>query len=212
MAKLIEHMPREYKNAMTIKGITHPLDLENENQENLTIETVNQFNVNTSTYALARYEGQYGLSINPNITTDERRSRIKAKMRSIGVVNEEMIKNIVKSWTNSNVEVVYLPNYKKMSNYTNLELSAFTNLELAYFNYGKVFVASEEFEYRIIFNDKVGTPSNMQDVYDALNEIKPAHLIFSFEFKYNKWIDVSVKTWQELEAYTWKQVLDYRIF
>jgi len=212
VAKLIEHMPRYYQNATVIKDITRPIDLENEYQETLIADIINQFNVSTATYALARYEKEYGLAISPNISYDERRSRIKAKMRSIGAVNEAMIKNIIKSWTNSNVTIINVSNQQRLNHYTNLELSEFTNLQLTAYAHGGNIVAGEGFEFIIIFDDLVGVPSNMQDVYDAINAIKPAHLIFTYQFKYNKWIDVNSLTWEELEAYTWQEVLEYRIF
>ena len=210
MAKLIEHMPRYYKNAISIKDITRPIDLENENQEILIADVINQFNVSTATYALVKYEEEYGLAISPNITTEERRSRIRAKMRSTGVVNETMIKNIIKSWTNGDCEVINASNSKKMSDFTNAELSQFTHLELTPYMFGGDETTTEMFEIKIIFNDLVGVPSNMQDVYDAINAIKPAHIIFTYVFKYNKWADISNKTWAELEVYTWDGILNNR--
>jgi len=212
VAKLIEHMQRYYKNATVIKDVTRPIDLENEREETLIADIVKQFNVSTATYTLSKYEYEYGLAISPNITTEERRSRIRAKMRSIGAVNEAMIKNIIRSWTNSDVIIVNASNYQKMNVLTNLQLSEFTNSQLSAYVHGGSSVPSDEFEFIIIFSDEVGVPSNMQDVYDAINAIKPAHLIFTYKFKYNKWIDVSTLTWAELEAYTWQQVLEFRIF
>ena len=169
MAKLFEHMPRYYQNSTNIKNITEPMNIENETQETLIAAIVNQFVVNTATYALVRYEEQYGLPINPTISLDERRSRIKAKMRSIGVVNTEMLQNIVDAWTNSYIEVI--------EDYANFTIT-------------------------IKFVSSIGIPANMQDVYDAINAIKPAHLIFLYEFKYRRNEELANFTHDYLSQFT----------
>jgi len=90
-------MPRHYNNATSIKDITRPIDLENENQGALLAEIANQFIVSTATYTLSRYEEQYGLDISPDISTEERRGRIKAIMRSFGIVNRYMLENLLRT-------------------------------------------------------------------------------------------------------------------
>jgi hypothetical protein len=60
---------------------------------------------------------------------------------------------------------------------------------------------------RITFTSVVGVPPNMQDLQDAIEEIKPAHLAVLYVFLYNTWNQISTKTWGELESYTWEQVL-----
>lgn len=153
MAKLVEYMPIAYRSSNVAKDITYPMDLENDATDALIAEYVNQFVVSTATFSLSRYEEQYGLDVDPRgITLDERRSRIKAKMRSVGAVNSAMLQNVVNAWTNADIEVV-----EDYANYT----------------------------VTIKFVSIVGIPSNMQDVYDAIDRIKPSHLIFKYEFKYN---------------------------
>lgn len=49
-----------------------------------------------------------------------------------------------------------------------------------------------------------GIPANMSDLTLTIEEIKPAHLSFIFEYIYNTWKDVSKIKWQDAKAYTWK--------
>lgn len=51
-----------------------------------------------------------------------------------------------------------------------------------------------------------GIPANMADLTLTIEEIKPAHLAFTFEYTYNTWKDISNMTWQETETYTWNQL------
>lgn len=122
MANLVQHMPIYYKNSIVASYITKPIDLEINKSYNLVQDYVNQFIVSTATFALDRYEKQYGLPINPQgITIEERRSRIKAKMRSIGAVNKSMLQNVVNAWTNGDIEVIEdYNNYKITIKFVNI--------------------------------------------------------------------------------------------
>lgn len=51
-----------------------------------------------------------------------------------------------------------------------------------------------------------GIPRNMQAFIDMLNEIKPAHLSYSFEYTYTTWGDLKGMTWGELKNMTWGEV------
>lgn len=56
-----------------------------------------------------------------------------------------------------------------------------------------------------------GIPANMADLTLTIEEIKPAHLAFTFEYIYNIWGDISHLTWDELEQYTWDQIREEEI-
>lgn len=170
MAKIIEHMPMYMRPSKVAKNITHPIDIENASTDDLIAEMVAQFIVSTATYTLPRWEEQYGLDVNPQgITIDERRSRIKAKMRSVGVVNKAMIQNVVNAWTNADIEVI------------------------------------EQFDqYKVVikFVNQIGIPTNIQDVYNAIDEIIPAHIQVAYEFKYRRYEELESKTHAQLSAFT----------
>ncbi|WP_371025419.1 putative phage tail protein (plasmid) [Paraclostridium ghonii] len=65
----------------------------------------------------------------------------------------------------------------------------------------------DEYSFIIKFIDET-SPSNIKGLEKAINEMKPAHLSFSFEYLYNiwrqykstPWVDLKVKTWGEVKA------------
>lgn len=69
------------------------------------------------------------------------------------------------------------------------------------FQYGEVDVVEDEAPYtvRIVFESVLGVPPNMQDFINALEEVKPAHLVFEYIYKYNTWdmLEAFHKTWDE---------------
>jgi len=65
---------------------------------------------------------------------------------------------------------------------------------------------TEDYSVKVKFVGTKGIPSNMADLTLTINEIKPAHLSFSFEYTYNIWNDVAGMTWDEASAYTWEEL------
>lgn len=53
-----------------------------------------------------------------------------------------------------------------------------------------------------------GVPANMTDLTQTIEEIRPAHLAFEFEYTYVYWDELRQYTWGELRSYTWDQVRD----
>lgn len=110
---LIEHLPFYYKESSIVKDLFKPIDLENERLIATVETTKNEFVVNTAVYTLSKYEEEYGLPINPNVSIEERRSRIIARMRSTGTTTKELVKTIAMSWSNGEVDVIeYSSQYK----------------------------------------------------------------------------------------------------
>lgn len=64
----------------------------------------------------------------------------------------------------------------------------------------------ENNHFTVKFVGTKGIPANMADLTLTIEEIKPAHLSFTFEYTYNTWKDVKNITWQEAKAYTWKEL------
>lgn len=58
----------------------------------------------------------------------------------------------------------------------------------------------------ITFTDIVGTPPNLQDFKDAIEEIKPAFLDVIYEFLYNQYQDLTAFTHSQLALYTYEQL------
>jgi PKD repeat protein len=82
------------------------------NFEEFIRETQMQFYVDSATTSLPTYENEYGLQQNPSLPDSQRRSRIKAKMRSAGTSTKAMIQNTIEAWSNADIEI-----YEDYGNY-----------------------------------------------------------------------------------------------
>ncbi len=70
----------------------------------------------------------------------------------------------------------------------------------------KVIENYEDYSFVVKFVGVKGIPANMADLTLTIEEIKPAHLAFTFEYTYNTWNDISHMTWSEASAHTWNQL------
>ena len=63
-------------------------------------------------------------------------------------------------------------------------------------------------EYRFVvkFVGVKGVPANMKDLTSAIEEVKPAHIAFTFEYTYNYWDNLKAYTWSALSIHTWDKV------
>lgn len=73
------------------------------------------------------------------------------------------------------------------------------------FSGGQVEVIEDNAHYRFIvrFVGQYGIPRNMQAFKEMLEEIKPAHLGYVFEYRYVIWDEIKPYVWDELKPYTW---------
>lgn len=65
---------------------------------------------------------------------------------------------------------------------------------------------NEEYTFDVKFTGTIGIPPNMDDLEEAIEEIKPAHLAYKFIYIYRTWGMVSHMTWGEAAPYTWEQL------
>lgn len=73
------------------------------------------------------------------------------------------------------------------------------------FSGGEVEVIEDNAHYRFIvrFVGQYGIPRNMQAFKEMLEEIKPAHLGYEFEYRFVIWNELKPYIWDELKPYTW---------
>lgn len=57
--------------------------------------------------------------------------------------------------------------------------------------------------FYIKFVSAYGIPPNIRQLMDAIEEIKPAHLGFSFLYRYVIWNELRPYVWDDLRVYTW---------
>ncbi|WP_110942905.1 putative phage tail protein [Inediibacterium massiliense] len=58
----------------------------------------------------------------------------------------------------------------------------------------------------IIFTSVYGVPPNIEDLKNAIEEIKPAHLEILYEFLYITWLQMRQTTWGKVKKMNWKEV------
>ena len=75
------------------------------------------------------------------------------------------------------------------------------------FSGGEVAIREYPAEYRFIvqFIGVRGIPQNMVGLINAIEEIKPAHLAYSFKYTYTVWQQINM-TWQEASEKTWGEL------
>lgn len=76
------------------------------------------------------------------------------------------------------------------------------------FSNGEVDVIEDNANYSFVikFVGTLGIPPNMNDLEAIINEIKPAHLGFTFEYTYTVWENVKNLTWEQVSAGTWEDL------
>lgn len=138
-------------------------------------DLLNQGFIDTATWSLELWEEQYGIKTNLNLTYEERREIVRAKMRGQGLCTKEMLKNVCKSFNGGTVDVI-----ENTAPYT----------------------------FKIKFIDAKGIPKNIEKLKEVINEIKPAHLLVNYEFKYNTVGYIKDFTVGEISKYTVGEVLN----
>lgn len=63
--------------------------------------------------------------------------------------------------------------------------------------------------FTIKFIGIMGIPANMAGLVETIDEIKPAHLSYVFEYTYSWWDNVKVLTWTQCGAKTWNDLKIY---
>lgn len=65
---------------------------------------------------------------------------------------------------------------------------------------------NDESYFVVRFTSNYGVPPNIEDLRDAINEIKPGHLDWLFEYLYRTWGQLTPYTWGALAAHTWDEL------
>ena len=101
---LITKLPSFYDNDIT-RPIQNSFTVEANSINDEIENTLNQFYVDSATFALDKWEKMLGISKN-NFDYQTRRENIKAKMRSRGTTSIEVIKNICEAYSYGEVEII----------------------------------------------------------------------------------------------------------
>lgn len=76
------------------------------------------------------------------------------------------------------------------------------------FSNGEVDIAEDSpgYSFTVKFVDKKGTPPNLQDLQNAIDEIKPAHLSVTYAFTYNTYQYLGSFTYGELKGRNYEEL------
>ena len=79
------------------------------------------------------------------------------------------------------------------------------------FSGGEVEIQEYPSEYRFViqFVGVKGIPQNMAGLISAIDEIKPAHLAYSFKYTYTTWDNLKTMMWEMVKKHTWAEVKIY---
>lgn len=67
------------------------------------------------------------------------------------------------------------------------------------------------YTFAVKFVGTLGIPPNMDDLTAAVEEIKPAHLAYTYEYTYRTWAMLAGYTWADLAAVTWQDAKEGEI-
>lgn len=67
----------------------------------------------------------------------------------------------------------------------------------------------QEYRFEIQFIGIKGIPPNMAGLINALDEIKPAHLDFTFKYSYTAWNVLDGLNWNQVKSKTWQELRIY---
>lgn len=73
----------------------------------------------------------------------------------------------------------------------------------------KVVEVPNEYSFEVHFVGTLGIPQNMAGLIHTLEEIKPAHLSYSFVYTYTWWATLESITWAKAKGKTWNELRTY---
>lgn len=133
-------------------------------------ELRDQYFARTATWGLDRWDSFLGLNNVAGLSDLERQDRAIARIRGFGVANKELIEMVAEAFNFGAVEVT--DQNDGVAPYAiNVELVA-----------------------------PGGQPSNIDDFYQAIRAVVPAHLDITYTFNYLTWAEVDTQGW------TWAQI------
>ena len=104
--ELIKYLPFFYSNSSEVSVIQISLNNENSKLQNAVKDLLNQLFVNSATWGLDYWENLLDLYTNRSEPIENRRARIKTRLRGQGTATKDVIKNVCMSFTNGEVEVI----------------------------------------------------------------------------------------------------------
>lgn len=166
---LMDLLPVIYEENTTMEALQSILTGDISTLIENTQRAVNECFINSSSDALSRYEGIFGIQTDVSLSDTFRREILKARVQGIGTVTKQLIIDTAASYSNGTVEIIENP-----ANYS----------------------------FTVKFTGTLGIPPNMTGLTDTINQIKPAHLAFAYQYTYRTHAMLVGYTHAQLAAYT----------
>jgi uncharacterized protein YmfQ (DUF2313 family) len=130
----------------------------------------------TATWGLAFWEQELGLKTDISKSYEERREIIMSRLRGIGTIGRDVIKQAAEAFSGGDVDVIEYP---------------------------------AEYRFVVKFVGTLGVPKNMVSFIEMIEDLKPAHLTYSFEYTYTWWNTLKEITWAQAGMGTWNDLRVY---
>lgn len=127
--KLTDLLPERYLNSPEVGAAAGILWVLGEAFRDCVLDWLEQLTIDTATWGLKYWEQAYGVTPQITDTVEERRGRVKAKMRSPQTVTAAMLENLTDSYINGQSVVTELPRQHKVQIQFNGDYGIPSNLE-----------------------------------------------------------------------------------
>ena len=127
--KLTDQLPERYLNSPEVGAAAGILWMLGEAFRDCVLDWLEQLTIDTATWGLKYWEQAYGVTPQITDTVEERRGRVKAKMRSPQTVTAAMLENLTDSYINGQSVVTELPRQHKVQIQFNGDYGIPSNLE-----------------------------------------------------------------------------------
>ncbi len=127
--KLTDQLPERYLNSPEVGAAAGILWVLGEAFRDCVLDWLEQLTIDTATWGLNYWEQAYGVTPQITDTVEERRGRVKAKMRSPQTVTAAMLENLTDSYINGQSVVTELPRQHKVQIQFNGDYGIPSNLE-----------------------------------------------------------------------------------
>ena len=127
--KLTDQLPERYLNSPEVGAAAGILWVLGEAFRDCVLDWLEQLTIDTATWGLKYWEQAYGVTPQITDTVEERRGRVKAKMRSPQTVTAAMLENLTDSYINGQSVVTEQPRQHKVQIQFNGDYGIPSNLE-----------------------------------------------------------------------------------
>lgn len=127
--KLTDQLPERYLNSPEVGAAAGILWVLGEAFRDCVLDWLEQLTIDTATWGLKYWEQAYGVTPQITDTVEERRGRVKAKMRSPQTVTAAMLENMTDSYINGQSVVTELPRQHKVQIQFNGDYGIPSNLD-----------------------------------------------------------------------------------